>query len=100
MAKGDICCFEDGYIVDVQSDFLSELQTRVVVPLKPLAEYTIPADRLNPVIRISGDDRGEDWVLLPQFVATVGLAEIGEKVGEFEDVFALTNALDMVFHGF
>lgn len=96
MAKGDICQFGDGYVVDVQSDLLSDLQTRVVVPLKPLAEYTIPADRLNPVIRITGDD----WVLLPQFIATVGLAEIGEKVGEFEDAFVLTNALDMVFHGF
>lgn len=75
MAKGDICQFGDGYVVDVQSDLLSDLQTRVVVPLKPLAEYTIPADRLNPVIQITGDD----WVLLPQFIGTVGLAEIGEK---------------------
>ena len=96
MAKGDICRFEDGYVVDVQSDLLSDLQTRVVVPLKPIAEYTMPADRLNPVIQINGDE----WVLLSQFIATVGLAEIGEKVGEFEDSFALTNALDMVFHGF
>jgi len=96
MAKGDICRFEDGYVVDVQSDLLSDLQTRVVVPLKPIAEYALPAERLNPVVRISGDN----WVLLPQFIATVGLAEIGEKVGEFEDSFALTNALDMVFHGF
>ncbi|BDW87888.1 CcdB family protein [Thalassospira tepidiphila] len=96
MAKGDICRFEDGYIVDVQSDLLSDLQTRVVVPLKPIADYTMPADRLNPVIQINGDE----WVLLPQFIATVGLAEIGEKVGEFEDSFVLTNALDMVFHGF
>ncbi|GAA0627953.1 CcdB family protein [Thalassospira tepidiphila] len=96
MAKGDICRFEDGYVVDVQSDLLSDLQTRVVVPLKPIAQYALPAERLNPVVRISGDN----WVLLPQFIATVGLAEIGEKVGEFEDSFALTNALDMVFHGF
>jgi toxin CcdB len=96
MAKGDICRFEDGYVVDVQSDLLSDLQTRVVVPLKPIAEYALPAERLNPVVRISGDN----WVLLPQFIATVGRSEIGEKVGEFEDAFVLTNALDMVFHGF
>ncbi|MCC9624311.1 hypothetical protein LPB41_21730 [Thalassospira sp. MA62] len=48
------------------------------------------------VIRIDDDD----WVLLPQYIATVGRSEIGAKVGEFEDAFALTNALDMVFHGF
>lgn len=95
MAKGDICRFEVGYIVDVQSDLLSDLKTRVVVPLKPKSEFPQPADRLNPIIQI-GD---KDWVLLPQFLATVAVSEIGEKVGEFEDSFALTNALGMVFHG-
>lgn len=96
MAKGDIFRFEDGYAVDVQSDLLFDLQTRVVVPLRPMSEYGQPADRLNPIIWING----EQWVLLPQFIATLDRAEIGEKVGEFEDDFALTNALDMVFHGF
>ncbi|MHC8494771.1 CcdB family protein [Thalassospira sp. SM2505] len=95
MAKGDIYRFEAGYVVDVQSDLLSDLKTRVIVPLRLKSEYAIPAERLNPVIRIESNE----WVLLKQFIATVSLAEFGEKVGEFEDSFALTNALDMVFHG-
>jgi toxin CcdB len=96
MAKGDVYQFEAGYVTDVQSDLLSDLKTRVVVPLKPKSEFPLPAERLNPVIQI--DKR--DWVLLPQFIATVSTSELGQKVGEFEDSFALTNALDMVFHGF
>mgnify|MGYP003625776225 FL=1 len=95
MAKGDIFRFETGYVVDAQSDLLSDLRTRVVVPLKPISQFPKPADRLNPVIKIGGDD----WVLLPQFIATLSTSELGEKVGEFEDAFKLTNALDMVFHG-
>ena len=95
MARGDILRFEDGYVVDVQADLLSELRTRVVVPLKPRLEYALPAARLNPVLQIDGSD----WVFLPQFIATLDVAELGEKVGEFEDSFALTNALDMVFQG-
>ncbi|MEQ8287490.1 CcdB family protein [Thalassospira sp.] len=95
MARGDIFRFEAGYVVDVQSDLLSDLRTRVVVPLKPMSEFPIPADRLNPTIQIGGDV----WVLLPQFIATLSASDLAEKVGEFEDAFPLTNALDMVFHG-
>jgi len=43
MAKGDIYRFEAGYVVDVQSDLLSDLKTRVVVPLRLKSEYAIPA---------------------------------------------------------
>lgn len=95
MAKGDIFRIGAGYVVDVQADLLSDLKTRVVVPLKPLSEYRIPAERLNPVVQLDG----KEWVLLPQFIATLSVRELGDKVGEFEDSFALTNALDMVFHG-
>ncbi|MCC9624312.1 CcdB family protein [Thalassospira sp. MA62] len=51
MARGDLHRFEDGYVVDVQSDLLSDLHTCVVVPLRPIREYGLPADRLN---RLSG----------------------------------------------
>lgn len=95
MAKGDIFRFEQGYVVDVQSDLLSDLRTRVVVPLKPISEFSIPAERLNPTIQIGA----EEWVFLPQFIATLNVSDLGRKVGEFEDSFTLTNALDMVFHG-
>ncbi|NIZ01508.1 CcdB family protein [Thalassospira lucentensis] len=95
MARGDIFRFEEGYVVDVQAELLSDFRSRVVVPLKSTSQFPLPADRLNPVIKIGGDD----WVRLPQFIATLSTSELGEKAGEFEDAFKLTNALNMVFHG-
>ena len=41
-----------GYVLDVQADVLSELNTRIVVPLLPLTQAPVPADRLNPVFNI------------------------------------------------
>ena len=41
-----------GFLLDVQTDLLSGLNTRVVVPLLPLTEAPIPAQRLNPVLEI------------------------------------------------
>ena len=73
MARGDILRFEEGHGVDVQADLLSDFRTRVVVPLKPISQFPLPADRLNPVIKIDGDD----WVRLPQFIATLSTSELG-----------------------
>jgi toxin CcdB len=42
-----------GFVVDVQSDLLADLASRVVVPLLPETE-TRPASRLNPIFDISG----------------------------------------------
>lgn len=56
MARGDIFRFEKGYVVDVQADLLSDFRTRVVVPLKSTSQIPLPADRLNLVIKIDGDD--------------------------------------------
>ncbi|WP_404425114.1 CcdB family protein [Thalassospira australica] len=95
MARFDIHKLANGYVVDVQADLLADLNTRVVVPLCPHSEMPKPIARLNPVIMI-GDTR---WVLLPQFIATVAVKELGEVVGEFSEKFALTDALDMVFRG-
>jgi toxin CcdB len=51
MARFDIFKNEGevGYLLDVQSDLLSGLNTRVVVPLLPKSSAPSPAQRLNPV---------------------------------------------------
>ena len=38
------------YLLDVQSDLLETLNTRVVVPLIPIADISHPVDILNPVV--------------------------------------------------
>jgi len=42
------------YLLDVQTNLLEGLATRVVVPLVRADAGRIPAERLNPVFRIEG----------------------------------------------
>ena len=45
---------QDQLVVDVQSDFVSAIGTRVVVPLVPTPWFTPPVRVLNPFVEISG----------------------------------------------
>ncbi len=44
------------YLLDIQHDLLSQLTTRVVIPLVLQDTMSIPADILNPVFTIEGRD--------------------------------------------
>ncbi|MCP9481814.1 CcdB family protein [Shimia sp. CNT1-13L.2] len=99
MARFDVSPNPDGngYLLDVQSDLLEQLNTRVVVPLMPLGDAPEPAKRLNPVFTIDGTPH----VMVTQFLAAVPTAQlpppvvnVAERSGE------VINALDMVFVGF
>ena len=84
-------------VVDVQSDLLDPLNTRVVVPLLAMDSGLIPAKRLNPVLKI-----GEtDLILATQLMAAVQFAEFGDAVENIaHERDTITAALDMVFQGF
>ena len=56
-----------GYVVDVQSDLLSALPTRAVVPLVARADAPDVAAYLNPVFEL----HDVAHVLLPQYIASV-----------------------------
>ena len=56
-----------GYVVDVQADLLSMLETRVVIPLFPEPVAKAIAARLNPTFEIDG----QRHVLMTQGFATV-----------------------------
>ena len=43
-----------GYLLDVQSDLLDDLNVRAVVPLLPRDAAPLAASRLNPVFEING----------------------------------------------
>jgi toxin CcdB len=86
-----------GYLVDVQSDLLSDLQTRVVVPLFPGKNWQPVMARLNPIFDIDG----ELHVLVTQSIATVPKRELGNKVGSLAHYHdEITIALDMLLTGF
>ena len=99
MAKHDVYVNPKGtgYLLDVQTDLLDALNTRVVVPLIPIGQAPKPAKRLNPIFEIEG----EPVVMVTQFLAAVPRALLKTPIQSLSDDFAeITNALDMVFQGF
>jgi toxin CcdB len=85
-----------GYLVDVQTDLLDGLSTRVVVPLLPDGNALRPAQVLNPVFEIAGTAH----VMATQFLSAVPASILRTAVGSLRDRSdAVTRALDMVFHG-
>ncbi len=99
MAKFDVYQNHDGtgYLLDVQSDLLDGLNTRVIVPLIPPEEAPKPSRRLNPVFAV----QGTDVVMLTHFLASVPEGVLGDPVENLSGNFAeITNALDMLFHGY
>ena len=87
----------DGFLLDVQTDLLSDLNTRVVVPLLPKSRSPKPATRLNPTFEIDG----EQVVMVTQFLAAVPVGILKSQVGNLRDEFEkITIAIDMLIQGF
>lgn len=87
----------DGFLLDVQTDLLGDLNTRVVVPLMPESRAPKPATRLNPVFEI----KGEPVVMVTQFLAAVPVGVLKPPVANLADEFdKITNAVDMLMQGF
>ncbi|MBC7103098.1 MAG: CcdB family protein [Parvibaculum sp.] len=55
------------YVIELQADLLSDLNTRLVAPFAPAQHYRGAVPRLNPVI----DIEGEPHVLLVQQMAAL-----------------------------
>jgi toxin CcdB len=86
-----------GYLLDLQSDLLDRMATRVVAPLLPETAAPPPATRLNPVLDVAG----ERHVLLTQSLAAVPVAILARPAANLAHAAdAVTGALDMLFHGF
>jgi toxin CcdB len=86
-----------GYLLDVQTDLLSGLNTRVVVPLLPLKSAPKPASRLNPIF----DIRRARFAMVTQFMAAVPGSELARPAGSLAtESHRIVDALDMLFFGF
>lgn len=86
-----------GYLVDVQADIVSHLDTRMVVPLFPTDRSPTRASRLNPVLRV--DD--VNHALQTQWMASAPLASLGRPIGSVRDYRdEITGALDFLLTGF
>lgn len=86
-----------GFVLDVQADVLSGLNTRIVVPLLQKADAPTPLSRLNPIFGIAD----KPHVMLTQFMAAIPASLISSPVTNLAardtDIMA---ALDMVLVGF
>lgn len=99
MARYDVYAVlgDQGYVVDVQSDLLEDLNTRVVVPLMSLDTAPKPADRLNPVFNLNGID----YVLVTQFLSSVPVKRLGSVVENIEHHHSeIVSAVDMLLQGY
>lgn len=96
LSQFDVHRLGNGLVVDCQSDLLSHLNTRVVVPLIPRARAPRPARRFNPVFAIEGDEH----VMATQFISAVERRELGAVVTSLADrSFEITGALDVLISG-
>lgn len=97
MAKYDVYQIDNGYLLDVQADILSDLNTRVMVPLMLPEKAPKPARRLNPVFEVEK----QKLLMVTQYIATVPKNNLGKPKNNLSEHFAeITNAMDMFLQGY
>ncbi len=89
-------CGEIPYMVDVQSDLLDPLATRVVIPLVRQSAMPKPARHLNPVFDVDG----ERVVLSTAELAGVPKSAVGRVVGSLSPTRdEILRAMDFLIAG-
>jgi len=99
MAQYDVYSnpFGDGYLLNIQTDLLDHLNTRVVIPLLPVANAHKEAGALSPRFEVDQ----HSCVLATQLIATIPASCLKTPVSNIENKFAeITGALDFLFQGF
>ena len=99
MARHDVYENPDGngYLLDLQSDFCSVLDSRIVAPLVPLEDGLLYSAKLNPVFEI----RGERYFMLTQAMSAIPAGMLRKKIASLSGHFdEITRAIDMIFQGF
>jgi toxin CcdB len=85
------------YLLDIQSNLLSDLRTTVVIPLMPkrLAGSHI-ITKLNPVIRV----KNENFIVMTQSLAGIDRNVLGEPVNDLTQYRSeIFDAIDFVLSG-
>lgn len=100
MARFDIYPYSESvpFVMDVQGDLLSGLQTRVVIPLLPEAEAKKEVlAKLKPVISVNG----ENYILVTTDIGVLRTAELKKPVANAEaQRHCIMDAIDFLFQGY
>jgi toxin CcdB len=84
------------FLLDVQADLLSELATRVVVPLVRAASFGRRASRLHPAFTVGG----QDVVMATHLIAAVRRSTVGSYVASLRDQRdVIIAAIDVLWSG-
>ena len=84
------------FLLDVQTDFIASLATRVVAPLRSHAAFPAPLDVLNPMFEIEGRKVVMDTAALAALPRGALRTEVTDLRGRRLDI---DNALDFLFQG-
>lgn len=104
MAQFDVCLNPNPdsaaavpYLLEVQSDLLESVNTRVVAPLALLSERGNPAKYLNPKFEVEG----VQVVMVTEQVSGVPKRALGKKVLSLHlQRDQIMDAIDFLFRGF
>ena len=84
------------YLLELQTDLLNGLGTRLVAPLVPTSRFGTPAARLNPVFRIGN----RSFVMDTALIAGVPNAQMGDTIASLADRNPeILGALDFLVSG-
>jgi toxin CcdB len=86
------------FLVDVQSDLLEPLQTRVVIPLaKPVGLAKRPLSHLMPLLKFER----ETYVLVTPQLAGIAVSDLGAAAGSLaHERQTILGAMDFLLSGF
>lgn len=94
MAQFDVYRVRGGALaVDCQSDILSALATRFVVPLSPAEAKLTANQRLSPVFPVDG----KDWMLMTPLARTIHVRDVETTLTSLAfDRYAIQRAIDIL----
>jgi len=84
-------------LLDIQTNFLEGLATRVVIPLTPLAvSKSQKMDKLTPVVQVDG----KNYIVVTPQLSAIARKELGPVVADLTgDRVDFINALDFLLTG-
>ena len=86
------------YLLDVQSNFLESLETRIVIPLSLLSLFqNREIAKLTPTFKIEG----KDYLLLTPQMASINRKQLGSQVSDLSNKHhEILSSIDFLITGF